>query len=78
MHLGKMLNFDYMKTAKSHRVENMDVPNTQLGTFPIELARLRSSFYLLGITTVATISYGWVVEKKVVRHRLLKVLHIFL
>ncbi|RYP02213.1 hypothetical protein DL764_005893 [Monosporascus ibericus] len=33
--------------------------------FPIEVARLRSSFYLVVVTTVTTISYGWVVEKQV-------------
>ncbi|RYO99670.1 hypothetical protein DL765_010924 [Monosporascus sp. GIB2] len=33
--------------------------------FPIEVARLRSSFYLVGVTAAATISYGWVVEKQV-------------
>lgn len=61
------MNFDYAKTAKSHKSSNTGGWNAQLGEFPIELARLRSSFYLLVVTTIATISYGWVVEKKVVR-----------
>ncbi|RYP81118.1 hypothetical protein DL769_002127 [Monosporascus sp. CRB-8-3] len=42
-----------------------DLRPTPPGDFPIEFTRLRSSFYLVGVTTAATISYGWVVEKQV-------------
>lgn len=73
-----MLNFDYAKTAKAHKSSDSGRQDGQLGEFPIELARLRSSFYLLAVTTVATISYGWVVEQKVVRHRQPKIPHVFI
>ena len=63
---GKVLNFDYNKTAKSHGLEDTHSPLTQLDNFPIELARLRSSFYINFLAISATISYGWVVEKGVV------------
>lgn len=35
--------------------------------FPIEEARLRSCFYLIGVVAASTISYGWVVGPRVVR-----------
>ncbi|KAK8015082.1 major facilitator superfamily transporter [Apiospora arundinis] len=59
---GRLLNYDYaqMQKRREHIAEDCFD-----GDFPIEKARLRSSFYLVGITTVSIIAYGWVVGLRV-------------
>ncbi|KAK1765304.1 major facilitator superfamily domain-containing protein [Phialemonium atrogriseum] len=62
---GKLLNYDYSRTAKEQGVD-VDVAREDcLDNFPIEKARLRNVFYLIGLNTIATISYGWALHRRV-------------
>ncbi|KAI0008497.1 major facilitator superfamily transporter [Xylariaceae sp. FL0662B] len=62
---GKVLNYDYARTAKDFGFEVNDNRVGRSDNFPIEFARLRSSFYLAGTAALSTISYGWVVQRQV-------------
>ena len=57
---------DYRITAKSHGLA-IDVRyDTDILQFPIEMARLRSFFYLAHTAIAATVGYGWSIEAKAV------------
>ncbi|KAI1081029.1 major facilitator superfamily transporter [Whalleya microplaca] len=62
---GKILNYDYARTAKQFGCEENDNRAGEPNHFPIEFARLRSSFYVIGLAALSTMSYGWVVQKQV-------------
>lgn len=66
MWLGKLLDYDYARTAKAHGFSTDKKQNYGLEDFPIERARLQSSLYLVGIATASTIGYGWAVKFHVV------------
>lgn len=69
--VGKLLNYDYSRTAKEQGVD-VDVAREDcLDDFPIEKARLRNVFYLIGLNTIATISYGWALHRRVASLHLL-------
>lgn len=66
MALGKLLDYDFARTAKD---ENIDMTGKKAHTvdgFPIEKARLRSIFYPTYLSAIAIIGYGWALEKKTV------------
>ncbi|KAH9898723.1 major facilitator superfamily transporter [Xylariomycetidae sp. FL2044] len=59
---GRVLNRDYAKVAKSSGMEDV---HQRSQNFPIELARLGSSYYLIGLAAVSMIGYGWTIERRV-------------
>ncbi|KAI0166548.1 major facilitator superfamily transporter [Xylariaceae sp. FL1272] len=62
---GKVLDLEYAKTAKSRGYDTEKVRNQSHDEFPIEIARLRSMFYLVAATTVGMVAYGWTVQARV-------------
>ncbi|KAI1487335.1 major facilitator superfamily transporter [Biscogniauxia mediterranea] len=62
---GKILDYDYIRTAKSYGVTVNRGHDVNIDIFPIEVARLRSSVYLIVLSALGTISYGWVVQIQV-------------
>lgn len=59
-----MLDWDFRRTAR-HFGANVDVVRAQDDpNFPIALARLRSSLYLVVISTIAVIGYGWSIQRR--------------
>lgn len=69
---GKLLDYDYARTAKAHGFSTDKKRNHGVKDFPIEKARLRSSLYLVFVATAATIGYGWAVQSRVVSQVSLK------
>ncbi|KAK7931803.1 hypothetical protein PG985_002515 [Apiospora marii] len=72
---GRLLNYDYARVKKLH--DSRATETTTAGyhdeDFPIEEARLRSCFYLVGVVAVSTIAYGWVVGLRVFPHWVLTI-----
>ncbi|KAF2239360.1 MFS general substrate transporter [Viridothelium virens] len=62
---GRLLDYDYAKTAKAHGFVADRRHGEELGQFPLEKARLRSVFVLLTITSGSLLCYGWVMQLKV-------------
>ena len=62
---GKMMDRNYKITAREigHTIDRVSGDNLDL--FPIEKARTRGSWFLLGISTCTLIAYGWVLKRKV-------------
>jgi MFS family permease len=60
---GRMMDRNYRLTAKKigHTVNR--VSGDDLNHFPIERARTRGSWYLLGTLTIVLIGYGWALEQ---------------
>lgn len=60
---GKRMDRNYKLTAKEigHTVDRVSGDN--LDHFPIERARARDSWYLLGLSTCTSIGYGWALER---------------
>lgn len=64
---GKVLDYDYSRVAKSFGVSAEEVRGREaIGAFPIEKARLGSALYLVAISTVVVIGYGWAIHYHVV------------
>jgi hypothetical protein len=64
--LGKLLDFDYARTARQHGFP-VDMPTAdEMIHFPLENARLRSAFYLIAMSTLGVIGYGWTIYYRVV------------
>ncbi|KAI8628877.1 major facilitator superfamily transporter [Xylariaceae sp. FL1651] len=61
---GKVLDFEYARVAKTHGYDAEEVKKTIIDEFPIELARLRSSFYVIAVSAVGTAGYGWAIERQ--------------
>ena len=61
---------DYRAVAKMYDFPVDRVKGDDLFTFRIERARLRSSWYFLGITIVYVAGYGWALSYQVVRNSL--------
>lgn len=55
---GKLLNRDYIRTAKRYNLP-INKSSNDLSNFPIEEARLLSVFPLLAISTIVTFGFGW-------------------
>lgn len=64
--LGRLLDYDYTRTAREHDMVDDSLRQTNATQFPIEKARLRSALYLVIISTASTVAYGWVIENRVV------------
>ncbi|KAF2969968.1 hypothetical protein GQX73_g3601 [Xylaria multiplex] len=62
---GKFLDFEYARVARAHGYDPDEAKKKLMDGFPIELARLRSAFYIVILTAVGTIAYGWAVQKQV-------------
>ncbi|KAI0539784.1 major facilitator superfamily transporter [Xylaria digitata] len=62
---GKFLDFEYTRVARARGYDPDEARKKLMDGFPIELARLRSAFYIVILTAVATIGYGWAVQKHV-------------
>ena len=60
---GKLMDRNYALTFKKIGHEIDRVTGDDLDFFPIELARVRSCWILLGISTCGWIGYGWALEK---------------
>ena len=60
---GKMMDYNYKAIAKEigHTVDR--VGGDDLDHFPIERARTRDAWYMLGVYTCGLIGYGWAFEK---------------
>lgn len=63
--LGKVLDRDYKYTAVKHGFPVDRKKGDDLGEFPIEKARFRSTFIPLGIVCCALVAYGWCLHFKV-------------
>ena len=61
---GKLMDWNYRATARSigHTIDK--VSGDDLNDFPIERARARGSYYLLGIYIAALAGYGWSVQAR--------------
>lgn len=59
---------DYRAVAKMYDFPVDRVKGDDLSKFRIERARLRSSWYFLGITIVCVAGYGWALSYQVVRN----------
>lgn len=61
---GKLMDRNYKTTAKKIGL-TIDIDRgDDLDNFPIEKARTRGSWYLLGTLTCALIGYGWALEQR--------------
>lgn len=60
---GRLMDRNYAATAKKIGHEVDRVAGDDLDEFPIERARVRSCWILLGISSGAWIGYGWALEK---------------
>ena len=60
---GRLLNYDYRITARKYGLP-VSKTSGNLSAFPIERARLRSVFYFLGLSTIATAGYGWTLQAR--------------
>ncbi|KAK8045007.1 hypothetical protein PG993_005031, partial [Apiospora rasikravindrae] len=60
---GRLLNHGYARIRKLRGSGIAEIAATDCHNddFPIEEARLRSCFYLVGVTTASVIAYGWMV-----------------
>ncbi|OAA82396.1 Major facilitator superfamily transporter [Akanthomyces lecanii RCEF 1005] len=61
---GKILDRDYAQAAKRHGITTKQAKSKTDPTFPLETARLRSSFSLVGMASVAACSFGWAIQAK--------------
>ncbi|MCJ1375014.1 hypothetical protein MMC20_006248 [Loxospora ochrophaea] len=59
---GKLMDWNYKVTAKQigHTIDR--VSGDDLSRFPIERARARCSYYILGVYICALVGYGWAVQ----------------
>ncbi|KAL8912457.1 MAG: hypothetical protein Q9171_002550 [Xanthocarpia ochracea] len=62
-----MLDHDYQKTAKKYDIEVNRPSGDDISIFPIEEARLRSSWVPALISIVAVVGYGWALQRKTVK-----------
>ncbi|CAF9912234.1 MAG: hypothetical protein HETSPECPRED_000882 [Heterodermia speciosa] len=62
---GKLMDRNYALTAKEIGHEIDHVTGDDLDIFPIERARVRSCWILIGISSCGWIGYGWALEKSV-------------
>ena len=60
---GKLLDYEYRLVAVRHGLPSCKSKN-DISNFPIEQARLRSVFYIIVISSLATAGYGWTLHTK--------------
>lgn len=63
---GKIIDYDYRKTAAKVGIAIDRAKGDDLDRFPIERARLRSIWYFIAISTTCTIGYGWTLHTRTV------------
>lgn len=63
----QVLDYDYARLSKSFEPQDGLNHIEGINEFPIERARLQTALYLVGLNTLATVGYGWVVAYHVVR-----------
>jgi multidrug resistance protein len=61
---GRLLDFNYKKTAAKHNLPIDRVSGDDLHSFPIEAARSRVSYILHTLSIGALVGYGWAVERR--------------
>lgn len=61
--VGKVMDHNYKVTAQKIGWTVNKVSGDNLDTFPIERARSRGSYWLLIISTLTLVGYGWVVSR---------------
>ena len=61
---GKLMDKNFEKTAREVELAVDMVSGDDIDCFPIERARSRGSWYMLGIFVGALVGYGWVIETK--------------
>ena len=62
---GKLMDHNYKVTARETGCTVDNIAGDDLSHFPIERARSRGSYWLLGISTATLIGYGWSVDRRV-------------
>lgn len=60
---GKLMDYNYRLTARKAGWKVDKVAGDDLLQFPIEMARSRSSYWLLCISTATMVGYGWAVHR---------------
>ncbi|KAI4217248.1 MAG: hypothetical protein LQ351_000557 [Letrouitia transgressa] len=60
---GRLMDWNYAVTAREIGHEVDHVVGDDLEAFPIERARVRSCWLILGLSSCAWIGYGWALEK---------------
>lgn len=60
------MNRDYQLTAKAVDIVIDQVQGDDLSKFPIERARLRSIWIIVGVSVIAILGYGWTLHFKTV------------
>lgn len=63
--IGKVLDSEFARLAKKRCMPQGEVRRN--ADFPIEAARLSSALYLVVLSTLGTIAYGWSIHYRVVR-----------
>ncbi|KAI9760344.1 MAG: hypothetical protein M4579_001748 [Chaenotheca gracillima] len=61
---GKLLDYDYRVYARRHHFPESKSAAHDLFEFPLEMARLRSIYVFLSLSTVATAGFGWSLEAR--------------
>ena len=59
---GKLLDHDYRLYARSHDFPESKAAVHDFYHFPLEKARLRSMFFFLAVSAIATAGFGWSLE----------------
>ncbi|KAK2769929.1 hypothetical protein FQN53_005813 [Emmonsiellopsis sp. PD_33] len=67
---GKLLDYDYTRTAESLSLTIDRRKGDDLRAFPIEYARLRTCKYFIALCAPLIIGYGWALQSKVVSPKL--------
>ncbi len=63
---GRILDHEYKRATVRHGITMEQARSKTDPTFPLEAARLRSSFLLVGMASVATCGFGWAIQAKTV------------
>lgn len=60
------MDYNYRTTAKSINFKIDKVVGDDLSSFPIERARSRVAYYLIGMCTGLLLGYGWMLDASTV------------
>src|SRR5690606_37522268 len=63
---GTLLDHDYRVIARKHNIEINVRAGDDIAQFPIEKARFRCIWHVIGAGTVSMVGYGWLMRLKVV------------
>ncbi|ATY59418.1 Major facilitator superfamily transporter [Cordyceps militaris] len=61
---GIILDREYVRAAQRHGITVDEAKSKTDPTFPLEVARLRSSFALVGVASAATCGFGWAIQAR--------------